>query len=265
MGIGHGFTIQDQVATFSSEAIKKLFEGTGEQTYDVDGKTMIFPGILHMLEEKHRETDSEYVQKEIEAYMRVLTCPACGGKRLRPEALNVRLAERSVADIVSIPLDEALRFFESLGQRTKKAKPSKIHRLKADKSTDPLGFTDRERLIVDQVSVEIKRRLRHLLDVGLNYLTLDRSAMSLSGGEAQRVRLAAQLGSELSGVIYILDEPSIGLHQRDNDKLIQTVKRLRDLGNTVIVVEHDQAVMEAADYLLMWVRSRRIWWRDCGC
>ncbi len=250
VGIGHGFTIQDQVATFSSEAIKKLFEGTGEQTYDVDGKTMIFPGILHMLEEKHRETDSEYVQKEIEAYMRVLTCPACGGKRLRPEALNVRLAERSVADIVSIPLDEALRFFESLGQRTKKAKPSKIHRLKADKSTDPLGFTDRERLIVDQVSVEIKRRLRHLLDVGLNYLTLDRSAMSLSGGEAQRVRLAAQLGSELSGVIYILDEPSIGLHQRDNDKLIQTVKRLRDLGNTVIVVEHDQAVMEAADYLV---------------
>ena len=250
VGAKQGFSTQDAMSQFSPTAMTILFEGTGEQIYDIDGKTMTFPGILRMLEEKHRETDSEYVQKEIETYMRVLTCPDCGGKRLRPEALMVRVAEKSVADIVSLPLDKALEWFENLGIGTKKIKRSKIHRVQTEKKSDALGFTERERLIVDQVSGEIKRRLRNLLDVGLNYLTLDRSAMSLSGGEAQRVRLAAQLGSELSGVIYILDEPSIGLHQRDNDKLIHTIKRLRDLGNTVIVVEHDQAVMESADYLV---------------
>jgi excinuclease ABC subunit A len=131
-----------------------------------------------------------------------------------------------------------------------KVRPSKIARIKASKDVDSQGFTERERLVVDQISTEISHRLQNLIDVGLNYLTLDRSAMSLSGGEAQRVRLAAQLGSELSGVIYILDEPSIGLHSRDNDKLIATIKRLRDLGNTVIVVEHDEAIIEAADYVV---------------
>ncbi|MCC7522441.1 excinuclease ABC subunit UvrA [Candidatus Uhrbacteria bacterium] len=240
VGEKHGFTIHQPVGDFSPKALKVLFEGDGGE----------FGGILAMLEAKHKETDSEYVQKEIEAYMRVLTCPDCGGRRLRKEALAVTVAGVSIADLVMKPLDEVLAMFESLGKGPAKAKASKISKAKIEKKEDKAGFSERERAVVDQVSNEIKRRLRNLLDVGLDYLTLDRSAMSLSGGEAQRVRLAAQLGSELSGVIYILDEPSIGLHQRDNDKLIDTVKRLRDLGNTVIVVEHDDAVMKAADYIV---------------
>ncbi len=239
VGARHGFNINQPVGDFSPKALKVLFEGDGE-----------FEGILAMLEAKHKETDSEYVQKEIETYMRVLTCPDCEGRRLRKEALSVKVAGVSIADLVQKPLDEVLVMFESLGHGPAKVKASKISKVKVEKKEDKAGFNDRERAVVDQVSNEIKRRLQHLLDVGLDYLTLDRSAMSLSGGEAQRVRLAAQLGSELSGVIYILDEPSIGLHQRDNDKLIDTVKRLRDLGNTVLVVEHDDAVMKAADYIV---------------
>jgi excinuclease ABC subunit A len=247
IGAKHGFTVNQPVGEFSPKALKVLFEGTGDAEFE---------GILAMLEAKHKETDSEYVQKEIEAYMRVLTCPDCGGKRLRKEALAVTVASKSLADLVFLPLDEVLTFFQGLGKGTGKAKDSaafkgsKIAKLKGEKKPDAMGFTERERLVVDQISGEIRRRLQNLLDVGLDYLTLDRSAMSLSGGEAQRVRLAAQLGSELSGVIYILDEPSIGLHPRDNDKLINTIKRLRDLGNTVLVVEHDDAVMKAADWIV---------------
>jgi excinuclease ABC subunit A len=160
------------------------------------------------------------------------------------------VAEKGIADLVTLPLEELRAFFKSLGHGAEKMKPSKIHRIKADTKMDPLGFTERERLVVDQISSEALHRLQHLLDVGLNYLTLDRSVMSLAGGESQRVRIATQLGAELSGVIYILDEPSIGLHSRDNDKLIATIKRLRDLGNTVIVVEHDRALIEASDYVV---------------
>ncbi|MDO8584055.1 MAG: excinuclease ABC subunit UvrA [bacterium] len=250
VGAKHGFSVNEPVTGFSEGAIKTLFEGTGAEVYQVEGKAMMFAGILAMLEEKYKETDSEYVQKEIETYMRVLTCPECESHRLRKEALRVTVAEKNIADLVLLPLDELQAFFKGLGRGQQKIKPSKIHRIKQEHVEDTMGLTERERLIVDQISTEIIRRAQHLLDVGLNYLTLDRSAMSLSGGEAQRVRLAAQLGAELSGVIYILDEPSIGLHQRDNDKLIGTVKRLRDLGNTTIVVEHDQAVMEAADYIV---------------
>ncbi len=250
VGKKHGFSIHEPVSSFGAKSIKLLFDGTGPESYDVEGKAATFPGILALLEDKHRDTDSEYVQKEIEVYMRVLTCPDCHGQRLRKESLAVTLAGKTLSDIVSIPLDQAVLFFEGLGKGPQKAKASKIIRVKASAAPDVAGFTERERLVVDQVTNEVTRRLRNLIDVGLNYLTLDRAAMSLSGGEAQRVRLAAQLGSELSGVIYILDEPSIGLHQRDNDKLINTVKRLRDLGNTVIVVEHDEAVMKAADYLV---------------
>ncbi len=245
VGVKHGFTINQPVGEFSPKAVKALFEGDGE-----------FEGILAMLEAKHKETDSEYVQKEIEAYMRVLTCPDCNGKRLRKESLAVTVVEKSVADLVFLPLDEVLVFFQGLGKGTGKAKDSaafkgsKIAKLKGEKKPDANGFNEQERLVVDQVTGEIRRRLQNLMDVGLDYLTLDRSAMSLSGGEAQRVRLAAQLGSELSGVIYILDEPSIGLHPRDNDKLIHTIKRLRDLGNTVLVVEHDDAIMKAADWIV---------------
>lgn len=246
----NGFSVNAEVRTLSASVMKLLLEGTGDRVYDVDGKKQTFSGILLMLEEKYRQTDSEYVQKEIESYMRVMTCPICRGKRLREEALAVKVAGKTIADLVGQPLDDLFTWVDQLGRGHKKAKPSRIIRLAPETKVDPAGFTERERIVADQLSTEIKRRLANLIDVGLNYLTLDRSAMSLSGGEAQRVRLAAQLGSELSGVIYILDEPSIGLHQRDNDKLIATMKRLRDLGNTVIVVEHDQAVMEAADYVI---------------
>ncbi len=250
VGKKYGFSIHEEVNKISKAGIKVLMEGSGADVFDIEGKSMSFGGILAMLEEKYRQTDSEYVQKEIEAYMRILTCPQCDGRRLRQESLRVTVAGKGIADIVGLPLEEAFTFFDAFGHGQVKLKPSKIMRLKADGKADPQGFTERERLVVDQVSHEVKRRLANLIDVGLGYLTLDRSAMSLSGGEAQRVRLAAQLGSELSGVIYILDEPSIGLHQRDNDRLIATMKRLRDLGNSVIVVEHDQAVMEAADYVV---------------
>jgi len=250
VGKANGFSINEEVGKITKDALNVIFDGTGSKTYAVDGKTLQFEGILAMLEEKYRQTDSEYVQKEIEGYMRVLTCPVCNGQRLRKEALLVTVAGKGIADLVELPLDECAAFFQSLGRGATKVKPSKIIRLKNDKKADPQGFTERERLIVDQVSNEVKRRLTNLIDVGLGYLTLDRSVMSLSGGEAQRVRLAAQLGAELSGVIYILDEPSIGLHQRDNDKLITTMKRLRDIGNTVIVVEHDEAVMDAADHII---------------
>ncbi len=250
VGKKYGFSIHEEVNKISKSALKALMEGTGEEIYQVEGSSHVFRGILAMLEEKYRQTDSEYVQKEIETYMRILTCPVCQGRRLRQEALGVTVAEKGIADIVGLSLEDAFTFFDHLGRGPIKSKPSKIVRIKPDKIADPQGFTERERLVVDQVAHEVKRRIANLIDVGLGYLTLDRSAMSLSGGEAQRVRLAAQLGSELSGVIYILDEPSIGLHQRDNDRLILTMKRLRDLGNTVIVVEHDQAVMEAADYVV---------------
>ena len=250
VGAKHGFAVDRPVGEFSKPALKVLYEGTGDEIYQVDNKTLAFGGILAMLEEKYKETDSEYVQKEIEGYMRVLTCPDCEGRRLRKEALAVTIAGKNIADLVSVPLDNVLDFFVHLGKAPAKAKPSKIIKVKTEHKPDANGFTERERAIVDQVSMEIRRRLQHLIDVGLNYLTLDRSAMSLSGGESQRVRLAVQLGSELSGVIYILDEPSIGLHPRDDDKLIATIKRLRDLGNTVIVVEHDRAIMEAADYVV---------------
>jgi len=250
VGKAHGWSVNEEVRNLPPKVINLIFNGTGDQTYDVDGTPSTFGGIIAMLEEKYRQTDSEYVQKEIEAYMRVMTCPVCKGRRLRAEALAVMVAGRTIADLVGMPLDDCFAWFDALGTGQKKAKPSKIIRVKPDAKPDAMGFTERERIIVDQLAVEVKRRLANLIDVGLNYLTLDRSAMSLSGGEAQRVRIAAQLGSELSGVIYILDEPSIGLHPRDNDKLIVTLKRLRDLGNTVIVVEHDEAVMEEADYLV---------------
>lgn len=233
VGKKHGFTINDAIQSFSPKALQVLFYGASEDLYDVDGKGQRFDGILAMLEAKHKETDSEYVQKELETYMRVLTCPDCRGARLRREALAVSLTDKRIADLVTMPLDELQKFFESFAKNDKKS-----------------DLKPQERAVLQQVSIEVKKRVKHLLDVGLDYLTLDRSAMSLSGGESQRVRLAAQLGSELSGVIYILDEPSIGLHPRDNDKLIATIKRLRDLGNTVLVVEHDEEVMKAADWIV---------------
>ncbi|MFA6603920.1 MAG: excinuclease ABC subunit UvrA [Patescibacteria group bacterium] len=244
----HGFSLDLPADKLEQRALDLVMYGTGEETYLVDGQKAAFEGVIPNLEKRYKETDSDYVRHEIESYMNVVICPTCVGKRLRPEALAVTFGGRTIAEVVGLPIDEAAVFFEGLANAAKAiiGKPEK--RVKEAKKESVLN--DREARISAQALREAVVRLKNLVDVGLGYLTLDRSAVSLSGGELQRVRLATQLGTGLSGVIYILDEPSIGLHSRDNDRLITALKKLRDLGNTVIVVEHDAATMEAADYLI---------------
>jgi excinuclease ABC subunit A len=178
------------------------------------------------LERRHKETDSEFIRHDIERFMQEKPCYACKGRRLKPEVLAITVSDMSIMDICELSIDDALDFLASV------------------------KFTEKEMHIAHQIFKEINARLGFLRDVGLNYLNLLRSATTLSGGEAQRIRLATQIGSGLQGVLYVLDEPSIGLHQRDNDRLIRTLKHLRDLGNTVIVVEHDEDTIRTADYLL---------------
>ena len=185
-----------------------------------------FEGAVPFVKRRHSETDSEWSRERYEGYMRAVPCPACGGSRLKPESLAVLIGEHSIADICRLSLREAAGFL------------------------DAVDFTERERAIAERVIKEINARLGFLLDVGLDYLSLDRPAGTLSGGEAQRIRLATQIGSGLVGVLYVLDEPSIGLHQRDNHRLIETLVRLRDLGNTLIVVEHDQDTIATADWVV---------------
>lgn len=230
VGKRHKISMNTPVEKLSSERMDKILYGTGLETYLLDGQEVTFAGVLAQLEEKYRETDSDYVRKELETYMRTLICPACKGQRLKPAMLHVTIANKSIADVVATPVEDLGAFFEQL--------------------VNDKDLSVEQKLIIDRVRKEALTRIGHLLDVGLGYINLDRTSMTLSGGEAQRVRLATQLGSQLSGVIYILDEPSIGLHPRDNDKLISAVQRLRDLGNTVIVVEHDKAMMLSADYLI---------------
>ncbi len=185
-----------------------------------------FEGVLKVLERRYKETLSEETRQEIERFMSLRDCPACGGGRLRPESLAVRIADRSIHDLCRLTIKEAARFFETLA----------------------LG--EREQTIARRILKEIRERLGFLMNVGLDYLTLDRPAATLAGGEGQRIRLATQIGSSLVGVLYILDEPSIGLHQRDNRRLLATLKHLRDLGNTVLVVEHDEETIRSADYVI---------------
>ncbi len=195
----------------------------GENTY-----WATFEGVVPNLERRYRETDSDYIKSEIERYMVSRPCPACGGKRLRPEALAVTIDGRNIWDVSRMSVTEALDWITHLPER----------------------LTERERTIARQVRKELIARLGFLVDVGLDYLTLDRPSVTLSGGEAQRIRLATQIGTSLMGVLYILDEPSVGLHQRDNAKLIATLTRLRDLGNTVLVVEHDEETIRTADWVI---------------
>jgi excinuclease ABC subunit A len=187
-----------------------------------------FEGIIANLERRHRETDSELVRVEIERYMVSRPCPECKGRRLKPEMLAVRVAEKNIAEVAAMPIGELTIWINAL--------------------TPLLG--ERERTIAKAIVKEIAERAGFLVDVGLDYLTVDRTATTLSGGEAQRIRLATQIGSRLVGVLYILDEPSIGLHQRDNARLITTLLRLRDLGNTVLVVEHDEETIRTADWIV---------------
>ena len=222
-----------------------LMNGTGDVTYLVNGKEVEFPGILGMLDAKYRETSSDYVRKELESYMRTMTCPSCGGGRLRNEILLFSIAGQTIADVVSRPIEDIPGFFDDLLN----VASGKSGGSGSGSAGKDLGLSDLEKQIVERVAKEVQDRVHHLIDVGLGYLTLDRSAMTLSGGESQRVRLATQLGSGLSGVIYVLDEPSIGLHPRDNEHLIETIKSLRDMGNSVLVVEHDAEMIREADYV----------------
>jgi excinuclease ABC subunit A len=185
-----------------------------------------FEGVIKTLERRYRETSSEEARAEVAQFMTERPCPACGGSRLRPESLGVKIAGRSIAEVVRQTIKEAAGFFEKL------------------------NLTEREAAIARRVLKEVRERLGFLMNVGLDYLTLDRPAGTLSGGEGQRIRLATQIGSSLVGVLYILDEPSIGLHQRDNRRLLDTLKRLRDIGNTVLVVEHDEETIRSADYVV---------------
>jgi excinuclease ABC subunit A len=185
-----------------------------------------FEGVVPWLQRRHREAESDFMREQIEGYMREVPCPACGGSRLKPESLAVTVSGRNIDQLSSLSIREAAAF------------------------VDGLSLSERDRMIADRVVREVQARLKFLLDVGLDYLTLNRSAGTLAGGEAQRIRLASQIGSGLVGVLYVLDEPSIGLHQRDNHKLVDTLLRLRDLGNTVIVVEHDEDTIRSADHIV---------------
>ncbi|MBI2484683.1 excinuclease ABC subunit UvrA [Candidatus Uhrbacteria bacterium] len=237
VGERHGFSTHMPVVKIPRKTMELVWRGTGEETYNLDGASVTFPGILVQLEEKYRTTESDYVRHELESYMRTMICGACDGKRLKPEMLAVRVLGYSIGDLVGLPLEDLKLFFE---------KPSAL----AGASPSAKVFSKDQKQIFETVQKDVLERLRHMNQVGLGYLTLDRSAISLSGGESQRMRLATQLSASLSGIIYILDEPSIGLHPRDNDALIETMKTLRDAGNTVLVVEHDAAMMRAADHII---------------
>ncbi|MDA1038460.1 MAG: excinuclease ABC subunit UvrA [bacterium] len=235
VGKKHGFSINVPVDKIPNKKMEIVLRGSLDDVFKLDGVEMVFPGILTQLEEKYRSTDSDYVRSELEGYMRKMTCPGCHGHRLRKESLAIKLWDKTISDLAMMPLEDLAVFFENI--------------LKTKKIDASNSLSEEQILVVGRVQKEVQQRLHNMLSVGLGYITLDRSAMSLSGGESQRMRLATQLAASLSGVIYILDEPSIGLHPRDNGQLIETIKALRDAGNTVIVVEHDEAMMHAADYI----------------
>jgi excinuclease ABC subunit A len=222
------------VKDLSRDTLDKVFYGCGQErfkvAYDIDGGQRIWmhtwEGIINNFERRYRETASEGMREELEKYMVMRTCEVCHGARLKPEVLAVTVGGININQVCAMTIRGAEEFFAAL------------------------KLSERDELIARRILKEIKERLEFLVHVGLDYLTLSRSAASLSGGEAQRIRLATQIGSHLMGVLYILDEPSIGLHQRDNGRLLQSLKQLRDLGNTVLVVEHDEETMMSADYIL---------------
>ena len=234
LGTAYGFDVHTPINELTADQLKVIFFGTGERkiTYKFakEGRSHVFQapfeGVVNNLMRRHRETNSEDMREDIEGYMSNNPCPKCQGARLKPESLAVKVGDKSIYWVTRLTVKEAVSFFERL------------------------TLTERENMISHQVMKEIKERLGFLDNVGLDYITLDRAAGTLSGGEAQRIRLATQIGSSLVGVLYILDEPSIGLHQRDNQRLIHTLEHLRDLGNTLIVVEHDEETMLASDHII---------------
>ena len=227
----HHFGLRTEVGKLSPEIRQLLLYGTGDEIYNVelsDGRTFrtTYEGVISNLERRWKETDSDFIRRDIERFMRERECMDCRGARLRPVVRAITVHDLSIVDICNLSIDDARDIFAKI------------------------DWTEQEKLIGKQIFKEINARLDFMRDVGLNYLELGRAANTLSGGEAQRIRLATQIGSGLRGVLYVLDEPSIGLHQRDNDRLIATLKHLRDLGNTVVVVEHDEDTIRAADYLV---------------
>ncbi len=230
----YDFSLDTPFEDLSEKVQNILLYGTGREKIKIEYKRNFssgiqlaeFEGLVNNLQRRYKETTSEWVRSEIEYYMSDCDCTACRGKRLKPEILAVTVGNKNIDEVTSMSISEEIKFFESL------------------------ELSEREKKIAKQVLKEINDRLGFLKNVGLSYLTLSRSAGTLSGGEAQRIRLATQIGSSLMGVLYILDEPSIGLHQRDNEKLLSTLKKLRDLGNTLIVVEHDEDTMYAADHII---------------
>lgn len=230
--------IKTPISNLSNSKIQLILNGTGEKVYRVPGKnrqgrdTVIwqkFIGIIAELERRYSQTDSEWIRSEIEKYMRDIICPKCNGKKLKEESLAVTLNGMNISDFTNFSITQALDWLLLLKEK--------------------ISNNSKETEISKPILFEVTERLKFLSSVGLEYLTLDRSAASLSGGEAQRIRLASQIGSGLTGVLYVLDEPTIGLHQKDNLKLINTLKKLRQLGNTIIVVEHDAEMINQADYI----------------
>ena len=239
VGEAHGFSLKVSVKELSDDAVQKILYGTGDQTYTIqigshakwgdNGRTYdtTYEGVIPNLERRWKETDSDFMRKDIERFMRERECTTCHGSRLKPVVQAVTIQGLSIVDISNLGVDDALDLFQN-----------------------KIQLSDNELKIAHQIFKEIVARLGFMNDVGLSYLELGRAANTLSGGEAQRIRLATQIGSGLEGVLYVLDEPSIGLHQRDNDRLIATLKHLRDLGNTVLVVEHDEDTIRESDYLI---------------
>jgi excinuclease ABC subunit A len=224
----NNFSLNRPIEKLTPEQLDKVLYGTGDKQYEVGGQMSEYEGVVPQLERRYKESDSDFMRSEIEGYMRSMVCPSCHGQRLKTESLSVKIAGLNIAQVVEMNVNDGEVYFRSL---------DKI-------------FDKKEKLIASQIIREVLFRLEYLRGVGLDYLSLDRASASLSGGEAQRIRLATQMGSGLAGVIYILDEPSIGLHQKDNDKLIKTLKSLRDIDNTVIIVEHDEMIMRAADEII---------------
>lgn len=227
----HHFSLRTEVGKLSNDIRQLILYGTGNEIYEVeisDGRKFrtTYEGVIPNLERRWRETDSDFMRRDIERFMRERECMTCHGARLKPVVQAITVHDLSIVDICNLSIEDASDIFAKI------------------------DWTEREKLIGKQIFKEINARLDFMKDVGLDYLELGRAANTLSGGEAQRIRLATQIGSGLRGVLYVLDEPSIGLHQRDNDRLIATLKHLRDLGNTVVVVEHDEDTIRAADYLV---------------
>ncbi len=232
VGEAHGFSLRVPVSKLPDNVKQKILYGTGDQKYRVElggGRhyETTYEGVIPNLERRWRETDSDFVRRDIERFMRERDCYACKGARLKPAVLAVTVHDLNIVDVCDLSVDDALDLFNN-----------------------KLQLTEQEMMIARLVLKEIKSRLGFMSNVGLNYLELSRAANTLSGGEAQRIRLATQIGAGLQGVLYVLDEPSIGLHQRDNDRLIDTLKRLRDLGNSVLVVEHDEDTIRQSDFLV---------------